>query len=88
MLIIHHEKYVTAINCNQIIQISYSKADIAVEYRLSNSIYLLEIVFGNGNGEKYNKKYDNYDECHQMFNELMNFMKSNNKEDNTFDFYL
>lgn len=94
MLITHNEDFITAININQIVQISYmrlqkehvSYIQIPKELDSENPIYLLDIVLNNG--KQYNKLYNSHDECQKMFNDLVDFMKSNKEDDSTFDLYL
>ena len=94
MLIAHNEDFITAININQIVQISYmrlqkehvSYIQIPKELDSENPIYLLDIVLNNG--KQYNKLYNSNDECQKMFNDLVDFMKSNKEDDSTFDLYL
>lgn len=95
MLIAHNEDFITAININQIIQISYMRLQkehisyiqkIPKELDSGNPIYLLDIVLNND--KRYNKLYASHDECQKMFNDLVDFMKSNKEDDSTFDLYL
>ena len=87
MIIIKNSYGETAINVSHIAQISYVKSKkkqntnyMVAEVKHPN--YQLEIVCHNG--QKYNKRYDNYDECKKMFNDLLDFIQSDNIEDNSF----
>ena len=90
----HNEDFITAININQIVQISYMRLQkehvsyIQIPKKLDseNPIYLLDIVLNNG--KQYNKLYNSHDVCQKMFNDLVDFMKSNQENDSTFDLYL
>lgn len=87
MIIIRHTHGEMAINVHHIAQISYvkSKKKQNTNYMVAevkHPSYQLEIVCHNG--QKYNKQYDNYDECKKMFNDLLDFIQSDNTEDNSF----
>lgn len=88
MIIIKNSYGETAINVSHIAQISYVKSKkkqntnyIVAEVKHQN--YQLEIVCHNG--QKYNKQYDSQDECKKMFNDLLDFIQSDNIEENTFN---
>jgi hypothetical protein len=87
MIIIQNTYGETAINVHHVAQISYVKFKKKqntnyMVAEVKQPSYQLEIVCHNG--QKYNKRYDNYDECKKMFNDLLDFIQSDNIEDNNF----
>ena len=87
MIIIQNTNGQTAININSIDQISYAKSKKKqntnyIVAEVNRPSYQLEMVCHNGC--KYNKRYDSHDECKKMFNDLLDFIQSDNIDENTF----
>lgn len=87
MIIIKNDYGETAINVKHIAQFSYVKSKkkqntnyMVAEIKHPN--YQMEIVCHNG--QKYSKHYDTYDECKKVFNDLLDFIQSDNINKNTF----